>query len=142
MRLQPIVQQNVVTYATVIDVPNPELKLKPGMTANVNVEIARRADVLRVPNTALRFRPSNDMYAAFGQTPPPAGRGDERWRTRGAGAAMRSDGTAAAPAAGDTGRQRRQAARTAPARPSRTATGPPRARQRGRTDAAEGRRRR
>ena len=41
VRLQPIVQQNVVTYATVIDVPNPELKLKPGMTANVNVEIAR-----------------------------------------------------------------------------------------------------
>ena len=41
VRLQPIVQQNVVTYATVIDVPNPELKLKPGMTANVNVEISQ-----------------------------------------------------------------------------------------------------
>ena len=70
MRLQPIVQQNVVTYATVIDVPNPELKLKPGMTANVNIEIARRTDVLRVPNAALRFRPTNEMYAALGQTPP------------------------------------------------------------------------
>mgnify|MGYP001170184003 CR=1 FL=1 len=75
VRLQPIIQQNVVTYATVIDVPNPDLKLKPGMTANVNVEIARRADVLRVPNTALRFRPTNDIYAALGQTPPPTGRG-------------------------------------------------------------------
>ena len=42
VRLQPIVQQNVVTYATVIDVPNPELKLKPGMTANVNIEIAHQ----------------------------------------------------------------------------------------------------
>ena len=41
VRLEPKVQQNVVTYATVIDVPNNELKLKPGMTANVNVEIAR-----------------------------------------------------------------------------------------------------
>jgi HlyD family secretion protein len=70
VRLQPIVQQNVVTYATVIDVPNPDLKLKPGMTANVNVEIARRADVIRVPNAALRFRPTNEIYAALGQTPP------------------------------------------------------------------------
>ncbi len=78
VRLQPIVQQNVVTYATVIDVPNPELKLKPGMTANVNVEIARKSDVLRVPNAALRFRPTPEMFAALGLTPPaagPAGRG-------------------------------------------------------------------
>lgn len=75
VRLQPIVQQNVVTYATVIDVPNPSLKLKPGMTANVNIEIARRAQVLRVPNTALRFRPSNELFAALGQAPPvPGGR--------------------------------------------------------------------
>src|SRR5262245_28340287 len=70
VRLNPIVQQNVVTYATVIDVPNNELKLKPGMTANVNVEIARSSNVLRVPNSALRFRPTNEMFAAIGQTPP------------------------------------------------------------------------
>lgn len=80
VRLQPIVQQNVVTYTTVIDVPNPGLKLKPGMTANVNVEIARRSNVLRVPNTALRFRPSNDVFAALGQAPPPT-----RGTGRGAG---------------------------------------------------------
>lgn len=73
VRLQPIVQQNVVTYATVIDVPNPDLKLKPGMTANVNVEIARRRSVLRVPNTALRFRPTAEILAALGQIAP-AGR--------------------------------------------------------------------
>ena len=73
VRLNPIVQQNVVTYATVIDVPNNELKLKPGMTANVNVEIARSSNVLRVPNSALRFRPTNEMYAAIGQTPPDQG---------------------------------------------------------------------
>jgi HlyD family secretion protein len=70
VRLQPIVQQNVVTYATVIDVPNPELKLKPGMTANVNVEIARRTNVVRVPNAALRFRPTTEIYTALGQPPP------------------------------------------------------------------------
>ncbi len=73
VRLQPIVQQNVVTYATVIDVPNPELKLKPGMTANVNVEIARRTDITRIPNTALRFRPTPEIFAALGITPPQPG---------------------------------------------------------------------
>ena len=51
------VVQNVVTYDAVIDVANPELKLKPGMTATVTVIADRRADVLRVPNAALRFRP-------------------------------------------------------------------------------------
>ena len=70
VRLQPIVQQNVVTYATVIDVPNPELKLKPGMTANVNVEIAKRTNVARIPNAGLRFRPTNEIFTALGQMPP------------------------------------------------------------------------
>ena len=74
VRLQPTTVQNVVTYQTVIDVPNPDLKLKPGMTANVNIEIARRSNVLRVPNTALRFRPTAEIFAALGQTPPPIGR--------------------------------------------------------------------
>jgi HlyD family secretion protein len=76
VRLQPIMQQNVVTYATVIEVPNPELKLKPGMTANVNIEIARRNNVVRVPNAALRFRPTNEMFAALGQTSPEPARGE------------------------------------------------------------------
>src|SRR5437762_4975995 len=70
VRLQPIVVQNVTTYGTVIDVPNPELKLKPGMTANVKIEIARRSDVLRIPNAALRFRPSADAFAALNQQVP------------------------------------------------------------------------
>jgi HlyD family secretion protein len=86
VRLQPIIQQNVVTYATVIDVPNPELKLKPGMTANVNVEIARRTNVIRVPNAALRFRPTNETFAALGQAPPEnLQRGDSGGRGRGRG---------------------------------------------------------
>jgi HlyD family secretion protein len=71
VRLQPVVVQNVTTYGTVIAVPNTELKLKPGMTANVRIEIARRTNVLRVPNAALRFRPTEEMFAAFNQTPPP-----------------------------------------------------------------------
>jgi len=61
IRLQPVVVQNVTTYGTVIDVPNQQLKLKPGMTATVRVEIAKRTDALRVPNAALRFRPPADL---------------------------------------------------------------------------------
>lgn len=60
VRLEPITEQNVVSYVTIIDVANPGQKLKPGMTANVIVEIARADGVLRVPNAALRFRPSSD----------------------------------------------------------------------------------
>ena len=86
VRLQPTTVQNVVTYQTVIDVPNPALKLKPGMTANVNIEIARRDNVLRVPNTTLRFRPTAEIFAALGQTPPPGGVGGGGGRGRGTGA--------------------------------------------------------
>ena len=70
IRLNPIVLQNVVTYATVIDVPNPNLTLKPGMTATVTLEIARRDDVVRIPNAALRFRPTPQMFAALNQPVP------------------------------------------------------------------------
>ncbi|HSE98492.1 MAG TPA: efflux RND transporter periplasmic adaptor subunit, partial [Blastocatellia bacterium] len=49
--------QNVVTYTAVIDVSNPELKLRPGMTANITFPVERRENVLTVPNAALRFRP-------------------------------------------------------------------------------------
>lgn len=65
VRLQPITVQNVVTYQTVIRVPNPDYKLMPGMTATVSVEIARRNNVLRVPNAALRFRPTADTFQAL-----------------------------------------------------------------------------
>jgi HlyD family secretion protein len=71
IRLQPVVVQNVTTYGTVITVPNKQLKLKPGMTANVKIEIAKRTNALRIPNAALRFRPTNEIFAAFKQEPPP-----------------------------------------------------------------------
>jgi HlyD family secretion protein len=69
VRLQPNVVQNVTTYNVIIDVPNEELLLKPGMTANVGIEIVSRDDVVRVPNAALRFRPTADTFAALGQPP-------------------------------------------------------------------------
>ncbi|MBZ5636651.1 MAG: efflux RND transporter periplasmic adaptor subunit [Acidobacteriia bacterium] len=73
VRLNPVVQQNVVTYATVIDVPNPRLKLKPGMTATVTIQIESRQNVLLVPNAALRFRPTAEMFAALNQPVPSSG---------------------------------------------------------------------
>ncbi len=57
VRNAAIIVQNVVTYDTVIEVNNDELKLKPGMTANVSIIIARNPDALKIPNAALRFRP-------------------------------------------------------------------------------------
>jgi len=59
VRQAPITVQNVVTYDVVIGVQNPELLLKPGMTANVTLQTARHDGVLRVPVQALHFRPSN-----------------------------------------------------------------------------------
>jgi HlyD family secretion protein len=57
VRNAPITVQNVVTYDTVIGVGNPDLKLKPGMTANVSIIVAYRDDVLQIKNAALRYRP-------------------------------------------------------------------------------------
>jgi len=57
IRLNATQNQNVITYPVIIDVPNPDGKLKPKMTADVTVEVAKVADVLRIPNAALRFKP-------------------------------------------------------------------------------------
>jgi len=70
VRLEPKTDQNVVSYTTMIDVPNPELQLKPGMTANVTVQIAMSENALRVPNAALRFSPTPELFAALGQQMP------------------------------------------------------------------------
>ena len=59
IRNAPIVVQNVVTYNVVVKVDNRELKLKPGMTANVSVIVSEKKGVLKIPNAALRFRPSD-----------------------------------------------------------------------------------
>ena len=81
VRNAPIVVQNVVSYDTVIGVSNPEMKLKPGMTANVSIVAAQRENVLKISNAALRFRlvdekagaPSPGSPRGSGR-PPGAGR--------------------------------------------------------------------
>ena len=116
VRLQPTVVQNVVTYSTVITVPNLQLKLKPGMTANVNIEIVRRNDVLRVANAAMRFRPTARDVLGVEPARPGGTAADRPWRARrsrthrrrqpvvsGPGAAQRPGGATGRCSAGDTG---------------------------------------
>ena len=70
IRNAPIIVQNVVTYDVVILVENKDLKLKPGMTANVSVMIARRDGALKIPNAALRFRPVSAKRESGKNGPP------------------------------------------------------------------------
>jgi HlyD family secretion protein len=70
VRNSPIIQQNVVNYATVIEVSNPDMKLKPGMTANVFIVVAQREQALKLPNTALRYRPASVASAKTTPTSP------------------------------------------------------------------------
>jgi HlyD family secretion protein len=69
IRNAPTTVQNVVTYDAVIDVDNSALKLKPGMTANVTFVYAEKDDVLKVPNAALRFKPSPGIMGTDGGVP-------------------------------------------------------------------------
>ena len=68
VRKSPTTTQNVVTYETIITVDNPEQKLFPGMTADVSILVAERTNVLKIPNTALRYTPPDG--ATFEQKPP------------------------------------------------------------------------
>ena len=81
IRQAPINTQNVITYDVVVKVDNSDLKLLPGMTANVRVLSAREDDVLKVPNAALRFRPpdasgpNGTVHAAAPRAPGQGGQG-------------------------------------------------------------------
>lgn len=74
VRLNPTTTQNVVTYDVVVDVDNRDLLLLPGMTAYVNIELSRASNVLRVPNSALRFRPKTKEGQDKAAAMPPAGK--------------------------------------------------------------------
>src|SRR5262249_30130410 len=128
VRLQPIVESGVVTYTTVIRTLNRELKLRPGMTANVSVLVATRDDVLKVPSAALRFHPPMERSGRPGAGAIAVGGGraggGERGTGRGqaelarrggdAGAAMRGGGAGAAtrdPGAGAASGSAERAAR-------------------------------
>src|ERR1041384_7228176 len=80
VRNAPITVQNVVTYDTVIGVNNDDLKLKPGMTANVSIKIAHRDSALQIKNAALRYRPPEATPNEQRSTSPGGG----KWRGGGA----------------------------------------------------------
>ncbi len=92
--------QNVVTYDAVLDVPNDELKLRPGMTANVTFVWAKRDEVLKVPNAALRFKPSPEMLAG---PAPSGGEGKGKWGGKGGGPSGESAPSSSAASAGSAG---------------------------------------
>src|SRR5690606_4974608 len=59
VRLSATNTQNVITYPVIVSVDNPDGSLLPGMTANAEIEVSQRQQVLRVPNAALRYRPAD-----------------------------------------------------------------------------------
>jgi HlyD family secretion protein len=70
IRLQPVVTSNVVTYTVIVDAPNPDLKLMPGMTANITVLVQQVDSVLIVPGKALRFTPDAAFLAEYMKNSP------------------------------------------------------------------------
>src|SRR3989475_3768993 len=96
VRNAPITVQNVVTYDTVIGVSNSDLKLKPGMTANVSIVIAHKDDVLQIKNAALRYRPAEATAGEMSSAKVASG-----------GSTMRTPGSAR----GGGGRERRTSER-------------------------------
>ena len=73
VRLSPETTDNVVTYTVIVKVQNPDGKLLPGMTANVSLILENRDDVLVVPNSAFRFKPSNGQSSGEMGPPGPGG---------------------------------------------------------------------
>src|SRR5205807_9971539 len=84
IRMNATTVQNVVTYDTIVEFDNPEMKLFPGMTAYVTIPVATAHDVLKVPNAALRYKPDlkpdeiRNLYAKAGITTPARSQGGAR----------------------------------------------------------------
>lgn len=112
VRNAPQTVQNVVTYDAVIDVENPDLKLKPGMTANVTFVYMDREDVMRVPNAALRYRPAPELLPKGAAAP---GRPNSQVAADGS-AARRAGGGAGAGAGTGAGAQQPRTPRAPGAR--------------------------
>jgi len=90
IRSAPVITQNVVTYVVVVSVDNSDLKLKPGMTANVSIEVAKKNDVLKLPPAALRFKPKTEGDETGGnvkgaRTEEPSKRPDGSGKGKGGG---------------------------------------------------------
>jgi HlyD family secretion protein len=111
IRLIATVNQNVVTYPVIVEVPNPDLLLRPTMTANVTIDVATVHDTLRVPNAALRWKPEGTTVAAAAASPEGAAKqggagGQGGAGQGGAGAMARQGGGGGAGGAGRPGASR------------------------------------
>jgi HlyD family secretion protein len=100
VRLNATSSNNVVTYQVVANVANSDLKLRPAMTATLKIVIETSDSVLRVPNQALRFKPTADMYTALGLQPPAPAAGRGNGGPNGGGNGAGANGTATTPVAG------------------------------------------
>jgi HlyD family secretion protein len=78
VRQQGVAESGVVSYTVVVEADNPGRQLLPGMTANAEIVLEQRQNVLRVPNTALRFRPADEELVAQGQALMSGGEGRRR----------------------------------------------------------------
>jgi HlyD family secretion protein len=107
IRLQPIVTSNVVTYTVIVNAPNPELKLMPGMTANITVLVQKIDSVLTVPGKALRFTPDATWLAEYMKNNPfPQRQGTGRaGGTEGSDSNVRTGGTEGTGQSGNYQRQ-------------------------------------
>lgn len=70
IRMQPVVTNNVVTYTVIINAPNPDIKLMPGMTASTTIFVNEKTDIPVVPGKALRFSPDQTIYSSYLKTLP------------------------------------------------------------------------
>lgn len=70
IRMQPVVTNNVVTYTVIIEAPNPEIKLMPGMTASTTIFVNEKNNILVIPGKAVRFSPDEGMLSAYTKTLP------------------------------------------------------------------------
>lgn len=90
IRLEPIVTSNVVTYTVIIEAPNPDKKLMPGMTASISVYVEEANDVLIIPSKALWFNPDETQLAEYfmsipGNEKPAGNRPDKNFKPQGKG---------------------------------------------------------
>ena len=81
VRLQPVTVNNVVNYVVIIGVGNPDKVLMPGMTATITFSVDQRKDVLKVPNSALRFRPSPEYWTFLAEQAGDSTQGKKSIRT-------------------------------------------------------------
>jgi HlyD family secretion protein len=92
IRLQPTVTQNVVTYTVIIDVPNNDQTLLPGMTANITIKVQSADNVVIVPSSALRFQPPRPKGKGSSERPPTSGMTAERAAGTDSGVALKKRG--------------------------------------------------